>query len=701
MKEILLVFVSAMCLFGQSLIKGHVKDEFDHPLSYVNVYIEGSLEGAVTDEKGHFQLRTDKKGSVNLLFNFVGYKQRKRVLNLPKSYTLSIVMPEDVNRNAIVNVEASAYVTDAELKAVVARPLDVVTTPGAAADINRFYQTMPGVTSVDDGAGLFVRGGHVSETRMIIDGATLIHPYKFESPSGGFFGTINPFLTEGSAFYTGGLSAKYGNILSGVVDMKSFGLSEEDTYTFGVGLAAFSTQIKKTLVPNTLSVAFSGNYSDTKNLMTLNNHRTEFSKYPLSYDINLNTNYHFSETGKLKLFAFTEHNEIGISLQQPEAELYQDKSTSSLYNLKYSNVFNKLILSANIAYSDYDVTGSLGKGVLDQKDESIQIKINGEYFIGELSSLYFGAEVHDMMYTYQSNFRRDSLHFNSYTSRYTINYKNKYVSVYTEYKLPFTKLLAIKFGLRLEHETKNKNSYIDPRISFGYQLSDFITLNAAYGIYHQLPELNYYYHSSVLEMQRAEGFNLSLDYDLENVFKLRAEVYKKEYTQLLLSDKQKGLSHSGYGNSEGFDMLFKHVGQSFEYWMSYSYLNAKRHELLLGKYTSPSYDITHNYSLVYKKHLTSLFNISLRYTYRTGKPYSDSANYLNDKRLPSYTKADVNFSYTHSFFGNDMSVIYLSVSNILGKENILNRRYNRAFTEFQDQKSTFLRSVYFGISTTF
>jgi hypothetical protein len=46
------------------------------------------------------------------------------------------------------------------------------------------------------------------------------HPYRYETPTGGFRGAVDPFLTQGVSFSTGGFSAEYPNALSGVLDLQ-------------------------------------------------------------------------------------------------------------------------------------------------------------------------------------------------------------------------------------------------------------------------------------------------------------------------------------------------------------------------------------------------------------------------------------------------------------------------------------------------
>ena len=104
----------------------------------------------------------------------------------------------------------------------------------------RALGTLPGVARIDDGTGLFVRGGDVSETLVLLDGVVVSHPYRYETPTGGFRGAIDPFLTQGVSFTTGGFSAQYANTLSGVVDLVAAARPREMQTTVTAGLAGLS-----------------------------------------------------------------------------------------------------------------------------------------------------------------------------------------------------------------------------------------------------------------------------------------------------------------------------------------------------------------------------------------------------------------------------------------------------------------------------
>ncbi|MEJ2627471.1 MAG: hypothetical protein P8078_02780, partial [bacterium] len=80
----------------------------------------------------------------------------------------------------------------------------------------------------------------------------------------------------------------------------------------------------------------------------------------------------------------------------------------------------------------------------------------------------------------------------------------------------------------------------------------------------------------------------------------------------------------------------------------------------------------------------------------TGKPYTSEEGAFHNKRVPSYQNMDMNISWIHSFWGSDMTIIYLAVSNLMGRKNIFDYIYSSDFEKREAVTSTFQRSVYFG-----
>ncbi len=86
-----------------------------------------------------------------------------------------------------------------------------------------------------------MRGGDVSETKVLLNNIVMLSPYNYETPTGNYTVTVNPFLLDGIFFSSGGFGARYGNILSGVADLRTAGRPAQSSVTAVAGLASVST----------------------------------------------------------------------------------------------------------------------------------------------------------------------------------------------------------------------------------------------------------------------------------------------------------------------------------------------------------------------------------------------------------------------------------------------------------------------------
>ncbi len=205
---------------GKAEIKGKVCDQDGKPLELANVFIKNSSEGTMTSEDGSFKFYTSKKGKIELIASMVGYKKFMQEINTQgkDKIELNITLRETAIEMREAVVSASSFGSEKEKGLVVSR-LDILTAPGGAADIYQALKTMPGMTQVSESAELYVRGGDQNEAITIIDQSPVYHPFTFESSYGGLFSNVKTSVIKSLFFSAGGFSAKYGNALSGVLDV--------------------------------------------------------------------------------------------------------------------------------------------------------------------------------------------------------------------------------------------------------------------------------------------------------------------------------------------------------------------------------------------------------------------------------------------------------------------------------------------------
>ncbi|MDO5607402.1 MAG: TonB-dependent receptor [Capnocytophaga sp.] len=154
--------------FSQSVIKGIVKDDLNEPLPGVNVFLEGTQKGAVTDFDGNYEINNIGNGDYTLVATYVGFKDfRKKITLSGGILTENITMAEDALSletvivtgvvNARSRIESSVSVTSLD-------PVKVgESAPRSTAEI---FRTIPGIRSESSGgegnSNIAVRGVPIS-----------------------------------------------------------------------------------------------------------------------------------------------------------------------------------------------------------------------------------------------------------------------------------------------------------------------------------------------------------------------------------------------------------------------------------------------------------------------------------------------------------------------------------------------------------
>jgi vitamin B12 transporter len=715
MKSFLILLMSiflltqSIAIFAQNdkfcTIKGTVLDDQNKPLPFANVFLKGRMEGSISDNQGNFSFKTKALGKVTLLCSFIGYRSFEKELELKSGATIEVTikLKQTEIKGKSVMVTASAFKA-ADEEGVTLTAMDVVRTPGAAADLFWAIKTFPGLQQVEEGAGLFVRGGDVSETVVLLDGAVINHPYKYESPTGGFFGTFSPFLLKGTFFSSGGFSAQFGNALSGALSMESQDLPDRRTMGFGLGLAAESIYLAIPIVDDKFGFSLSGNRSNTKMMFELNNSRKDFSQYPFSYDFNFNSVYKIDKQSQLKLFVFREADKVSVEIDDPDYSTYfHGNNSNQLYNLKYNNLIgSKFLLQANFAFSNFKRDMHLSVMDLDLEDRLYQARIIGESELFTGYTFRTGIELFRNQTFISGIVPQEELDLGpgAPTDLVDTDYISNCAAQFIELEMFAPLGIKMTPGLRGEYESISKKYIVDPRLSLIYSLTMHSNLTASWGIYHQFPEPSYYdpyVGNPRLSSMKAVHYIIGYAFQKENKI-FRLESYYKNYSDLLLEDEDLNYINKGHGYSTGIDVFAKNSYGRLSGWISYSWLKARRKWRDSPMLTSPYFDITNNLTMVLNASLPKNFSAGISFRYATGKPYTPAPEQYHHARVPAYEKLDLSLSYLYSFFEKNMTVFYLGISNLDGRINIFDYRYSADYQRRDAVESSFGRTFYFGVS---
>ncbi|MCS7210981.1 MAG: TonB-dependent receptor [Chloroherpetonaceae bacterium] len=722
---IVLVCAGAMSAAAQTRISGKVTDANANPIEFASVVIVGTTTGTLTDENGRFTLTTTFSGTVKLRASAIGYAPKEQMLVLGENNIVVdfCLEEEGASRNEIV-VSASAYSAGDNANATLGA-LDVVTTPGAAADIFRAIQALPGVARVDDSAGLFVRGGDVSETLTLLDQATVTYPYRFQTPQtgsgGGLFGTIPPFLVSGTVFSSGGFSARYGNALSAVIAMESNNLPKQTSLTLNAGLGALSLGAQVQLADN-LGVRFSGNYGLPRPMFALNNQLALFERLPEHRDGNVSLIYRYSPSGQLKIFNYLTRNQVGVrATGNAQAGIYLSDEQNSLHNLQWSDLLSGWLVKTSLSLNRFSVNRQFGVLNVTQGDDTYKLRADIEGDVAASVKIAFGAEVEHIVNRYAGvvPITGNWLSPSAETLALNERYSGTRFGGYAEVEWAFAKNFILTTGLRTDHHLLAKETVFDPRASVRYRLTESLTLSAAWGIYHQFAQPFQFapiVGNPNLQAQSAQHFILGAMYD-EDALLIRLEAYYKPYRNLIVADKELNLSNRGVGFAQGVDFFLKYGGflkTPVSGWISYSYLRSERTQARRGseglnyEVAPAPFDITHNFVVVSMVRIWGGLHVGATLRLATGRPitpivgsifrdgsYSPIDGAVGSERLPDFSRLDLNANY-YLPFGNHSVVFYAEVSNALDRENVLGYQYSEDFSMRSPVLSTFRRFWYFG-----
>ena len=113
--------------------------------------------------------------------------------------------------------------------------------------------------------------------------------------------------------------------------------------------------------------------------------------------------------------------------------------------------------------------------------------------------------------------------------------------------------------------------------------------------------------------------------------------------------------------------------KNLEYWISYSFIDTKRDFQNFPKAVTPNFVADHTMSLVSKYWIQKWRSqIGTTYTFASGRPYNDpnSNDFMSGK-----TKAYNNFSANWAYLISPQKILFFSVTNVFGFDNIYGYKY--------------------------
>ncbi|MWB96022.1 TonB-dependent receptor plug domain-containing protein [Flavobacterium sp. GA093] len=669
------LFLSSI-IFAQNTISGKVVDEKGKPVPGANIYIDGTYDGATSSETGEFSFETTATGNQYLVVSFLIYETFKKEIEVNNFKNQIVKLKESVNALDAVVITAGTLESGDKARVSVLKPLDIVTTAGSAGNIIAALQTLPGTQTVGEDGRLFVRGGEASETQTFVDGIRVAQPYGATTNNVPTRGRFSPFLFSGIAFSTGGYSAEYGEALSSVLLLNTqdeADYNKTDMGLMSVGLLFGNTQkwAKSSLSVNTAYINLAPYQAVIPQNVEWNNPYQSLSGETVY-------RYHFTN-GIFKLYAsFNSEkfdlNQKNINFEEP---IRTDLNNNNFYlNTSYKGSIGtgwQLTTGLSYGYSKNKIKFNLSD--LDNDENAAQLKLKLRKNVSEHFKLSFGADY--FITKFNENFDDND------AISATNGYDSNIAAFYTEGDILFSKNLAAKVGFRLSNNSLLDETTITPRASIAYKVSKTSQFSFAYGDFTQTPVVDYIKYSKYHQFESEKASHYILNYQFTRHGQtFRAEAYYKDYSNLVKYDTRdiqynSVFNNNGSGYAKGLDLFWRdsNLYKNLEYWISYSYIDSERDYKNFRTTATPNFIANHSLSIVTKYFITDWKSqIGFTNSFSTGRPYDNpnETQFMNGK-----TKAYNSLSFNWAYLLTTQKILYFSVSNLLGTQNIFGYDYAR------------------------
>lgn len=685
-----LVFLSQLLfstvIYAQTVVTGTVLTPGRQPLAGASISIENSYDGATSSADGHFSFTTTETGPRILVVTLLGHKELRQPVELNASLKpLTLILHELITELKAVTVTAGSFEASDKKRTTILKPLDIVTTAGAHADIVGALKTLPGTQQVNEADGLFVRGGTGAETKVFIDGMMINNPFYSSVPDIGQRARFSPLLFKGTIFSTGGYSALFGDALSSALILETRDLPSRTEANFLISSPQLTATLQRLSKSKTASIGATVNYSNLAPYFNVVPQRIKYHKpyEALNGDINARQKI---GNGILKFYGYANTGTVALSrpsLDYTDADNYfhvRNGNLLAIATLQYP-LSSSWKLTAGTAWShnsDKIATYTDGKDSTFSRfsptieNTTVQGRVVVTHNLRGLSKLNFGTEyrlANDRIYA------PDSIP--------SIRLNDHQLSTFAEADIYITTKFVARVGTRLEYSSLAGKKNIAPRLSFAYKLSDHSQASFAFGHYYQKQEAKYLFRESSLDYSRADHYILNFQH-VKNNKTLRTEFFYKKYKRLLtiIDNAPSPFDNTGYGYAKGIDLFWRDKAtiKNMDYWVSYTWLDTKRKFLDYPASVQPNFAATHTASLVMKRFVSSIStSLGMTYTYASGRPYRnpnrEDNGFMSDHTIDFHS---VGFSANYlTMIGKANTVVMLNISNLLGTEQVYGYNYSQ------------------------
>ncbi len=731
------------------------------PLEGATIISENNSFNTISNPEGFFYIPLQSKNA-NFTISFVGYTSIRKntsslssdcpaLLLIPSVSELETVMVQNIFTKGIdKNLDGSILISTQNFGLL----------PGQVEnDVLQIAQALPGVESVDETiSNINIRGGTHDENLLLWDD---IKMYQ----SGHFFGLIsavNPDITKNITIYKNGTNIRYGEGVSGVIDMRSKNKISSETEAgigfnlingngfldipisekLGIQVAArksinhlWESPIYKNYTKRIFQDSEISNIENSENNVAITTDEN-FS----FYDFSTKLLWDISEKDKVRINFLTIDNSLDFTetletnSQSKTSELDQ---RSLLGGVSWNRLWNDKIETTALAYGTYYLLDAIHKDIFTtqeqiQKNEVLETGVKLDATIGlsqtlKLQTGYHFSEIgiantQDVnlprFRDYEKNVLRThalfaGLNYVSNNQKTFVfggvrgNYFSKFEEILLEPRLSLHQKFGNGFAAEVLGEFKSQST--SQRIDFE---SDFLGIEKRRWILADEQST-----PIIKSKQASAGLVYSkngLFMNVEGFYKIVEDINSANQG---LQNQFQFVKAIGNYTVKGAEFVVNKKTKSFSTWLSYMYSkNDYEFENLEPSTFSNNLDIQHSATLAGSYSWNAL-KIALGLNWHSGKPYTVPLENFettteggvttiqfdapNNQRLPDYFRADLSAEYLWELSPTIDAKINIALLNLLNTENTINIRYALARDENNEITVNQIEEISLGITPNF
>lgn len=720
-----------------------LESKFNVKFSYNSKLIGSQIISLEVHDITLEELLFDIEALVDIRFK----KETERYYTVQKIKDRSLTDTQHLDQVVVKEYITSGISENNDDTSIVLSPEKLGILPGLTEpDVLQSIQMLPGVQSpTETASGLFIRGGTPDQNLVLWDGIKMYN-------SGHFFGTIsalNPYITQDIKLYKNGTKARYGNRISGVIDITSDDdIPEKITGSAGFNMTHSDANVKFPL-GDKAAVMVSGRRSisdifDTETFKNLSKRvfqETKISEGNKVFEDDQVTTtkdlFYFNDFTVKAIVNPNENNSVLVSnlftknkldygfLIEDYNEASQDKldiknqGSSLQWKHRYNDVFTH---EFSAYFSNYDFIYTGTNSITDEfndrlnKQNSVEdlgLAFDTDYRLDDTSTLGFGYQFSSNKVKYVLSFEDSESPEDNYEE--FNNKTNKNHAVYGDYKYFVLDKWLLNFGVRANYFSVVDKLFFEPRFQLETRILPNLKFKSSVENLHQSV-------SQVIEFNTQE-FGLENQIwvlsDGDDIPVLRSFqvtsgfVFNKSGWHLDLEGYYKNIDgltsftlgfdniddFFSKGKSEvfGLDILLKKKIENYRTWLSYSLMSNDFtfNNLNNGDAFPGNSDITHQLSWSHTLEWNH-FNVSLGWNYRTGIPYTKANGLIENSGDPVIDFEETNGSRLPDYHKLDLSATYgFNVS----KNDRWKGKFGISFLNIYNQKNVLSRKYEIAQST--